>query len=308
MPSRRSAQHVSDTAARWRTVSTFPSEWEWRESTGRDYGIDMEIEPFKGGETMGRLLLLQIKGRKQTMPSAQNELSITVETSALRYAERFVSPFILVVCPLLENPPATRFVWIQEYLRVRLPLYAPGWRSRRWVTIRLPADNQMPGADRRLQYAANYPKRLESWGHLARLQNEIRRKARESRNLITAGGSPSIADRRALRRVLLDAARLPGLFIDQQNDLAQMSRQEAIEPGLRAARLLVIGPPYSNAAIAALGWNYVQPAGYVTSGNPEQDLTHRIELAGEQLSSYLSLATDIQMKQTRWVQFGVHEW
>jgi hypothetical protein len=268
----------------------------------------MEVEPFEGAETMGRILLLQIKGRQRKMPPGGADLALSVSSSFLSYAERFVSPIILVACPLLENTPATRFAWIQEYVRVRLTLDVPGWRSRSTVTVRLPGTNQMPGAKGRLRYIANYPKRLESWGHLARVQNNIRLAARLARNSITAGGSPSAVHRRALRRLLVEALLLPGLFTDAQNALALLTRQEAIKPGLAAARLLVAGAPYNNAAIAALGWNFVQPAGYAVTGNPELDLVARIEAVGEQLSSYLSVATDTQEKQNLWQSLGIHEW
>ncbi len=289
-------------------MSTFPPEWEWREPTGRDYGIDAEVEPFEQGETLGRVLLLQIKGRRQQMPALASELPIAVRTSFLGYAERFISPFILVVCPLMNTPPRSRFIWIQEYVRVRLPLDIPGWRSRAQVTLRLPGSNEMPGAAARLRYVANYPQRLESWGHLAQLQNDLRRAARIARNLIANGGSPSLADRKVFRRLLVAAFLLPGLFVDQQNVLAQVTRDEALRPGLRAARMLIAGPPYSQVSIGNLGWNHIGPVGYAQTGNLELDLVLRLEAVGEQLSSYLAVATDSQEKQSVWTQQGFHEW
>jgi hypothetical protein len=289
-------------------MSTFPPEWEWREPTGRDYGIDAEVEPFEQGETMGRVLLLQIKGRRRSMPAAPAELGLSVATSFLTYAERFVSPFILVACPLLDTPPRTRFVWLQEYVRVRLPLDSPGWRSQASVTVHLPLSNEMPGAAARLKYVANYPQRLKSWGQLAQIQNTMRRGARIARNQIAQGTSPSSNDRKVFRRLLVEALRLPGLFLDKQNVLAQVTRAEAIRPGLRAGRLLLAGPPYSPNAIANLDWNTVGPAGYAPTGSSELDLLLRLEAVGEQLSSYLALATDTQEKQTAWAQLQVHEW
>jgi len=38
--------HEIDTIARRRVPLAFPAEWEHRELTGRDYGIDMMIEIF----------------------------------------------------------------------------------------------------------------------------------------------------------------------------------------------------------------------------------------------------------------------
>jgi len=289
-------------------MSTFPPEWEWREPTGRDYGIDAEVEPFEQGETMGRILLLQIKGRKQRMPPAVTELGITVYTSFLKYAERFVSPFILLVCPLLTTPPQTRFIWVQEYVRVRLALDSPAWRSNTRVRVRLPGTNQMDGAADRLRFIANYPQRLESWGHLARIEHDLRLTARIARIAIINGVSPSPAQRRQFRSLLVTALRLPGIFTDKQNVLARVALAEAIAPGLRAARILISGAPYNAVAVANLGWNHVQAAGYAPTGNLEVDLVLRLEAVGEQLSSYLSLATDTQQKQSTWAQFGFHEW
>jgi hypothetical protein len=146
-----------------------PEAWEWRELTGRDYGIDMELEPFEEGDTQGRLLLLQIKGRRGLTFAPGEEVGLSLESNALQYAERFVSPIVVCLCPIDFEPTICRFIWLQEYIRVRLADEQPDWRAQRTVRVRLPSDNQMPGAQNRLEYIANYPRRLESWGHLARL-------------------------------------------------------------------------------------------------------------------------------------------
>ena len=269
----------------------------------------MELEPFAGGDTLGRILLLQIKGRKIRMPSVNAELGLSISTSFIRYAERFVSPMVLVACPLTGKVPKTRFIWVQEYTRVRLPLdYPAGWRRKRTVTVKLPGVNQMPGARERLRYIANYPQRLESWGHLARLQNDLRLKARGGRLTVTAGGHPSAADFQEIRKLIRDAHRLPGLFLDKQNLLAQVTRNEAVRPALRAIRLLIGGAPYNAAAVGALDWGLVQPKGYAQTGNLEEDLLLRIEASGEQLSAYLSAATDVTLRQIAWQQMNSFEW
>ena len=58
----RPRAHEIDSQARRQVPGSLPAEWEHRELTGRDYGIDMTVEIFESGEATGRYLQLQIKG------------------------------------------------------------------------------------------------------------------------------------------------------------------------------------------------------------------------------------------------------
>jgi len=58
----RPRQHEIDTQARKIVPLGLPRQWEFRESTGRDYGIDMSVEIFEEGRPTGKILFLQIKG------------------------------------------------------------------------------------------------------------------------------------------------------------------------------------------------------------------------------------------------------
>jgi hypothetical protein len=46
----RPRAHEIDTQARRIVPLAFPQRWEHRESTGRDYGIDMSVEIFDGND------------------------------------------------------------------------------------------------------------------------------------------------------------------------------------------------------------------------------------------------------------------
>jgi len=61
MPS-RTLQHLTDSKARYVVASLKPDEWEWREMTGRDYGIDMEWEPFENGTAQVAYFSFKSKG------------------------------------------------------------------------------------------------------------------------------------------------------------------------------------------------------------------------------------------------------
>src|SRR5450759_4264299 len=281
MPS-RNLQHLTDSKARYLVASLKPEEWEWRELTGRDYGIDMEWDPFEKGNSLGRILLLQLKGR-QTDIKDNVVVGFNVKTATLKYAARFISPIVLMVCPVMRAQAACRFVWLQEYIRVRLNFETSDWRRRNSVTVYLPTANRLPGveAQRRLRHIADHPQRLMSFGKLSLIQNEVRREARTMRSAAVKDDTRV----RRIRRHLIEARRLPGLSREKRNVLAQVSREEAINPGIAACDLLLAGPPYRPNAVQALNW---QPTGQLCPANGLDALLVRLERAGDQMSSYLA--------------------
>ena len=299
MPNRRNEQHRTDTLARYKVPATLPEEWEWRESTGRDYGTDMEVEPFEDGETLGRILLLQIKGTRKSVPVDNVATLAGFKTSTIRYAERFVSPIVVTFCPVNADPPTCRFIWLQKYARVALSVEVPNWRTQGTVTLRFPVENRLPDAWQRLRYIANHPARLESWGSLARIQNDVR--------LLGFGMDPAnidLATVAAIRNQYHEAQQLPGLFDDDQNGLAQVCHEEAIVPCLTGCGMLMTGPPYDHDGVAGLRWDVVHEPQPV---DDEQALVSRIRWGAEQLSAYLAVASDVKTAQGAWQQHGVHD-
>jgi Domain of unknown function (DUF4365) len=293
MPS-RTKQHLTDSKARYLVASLKPQEWEWREMTGRDYGIDMEWEPFENGNSTGRLLLLQIKGKLANIQDGV-DVGFNLRVPGLKYAELFTSPIVLMACPVSRKHASCRFVWLQEYIRVRLDFENSNWRSRKSVSVYLPRLNQLPGADAedRLRYMADYPRRLESWGHLTLIQHDVRRLAipmwrLQAKNDAVVG---------QIRTLLTDAQDLPGLSKDPRNWQAQICRDQAIHPGVAACDLLLMGPPYPRAGVEALGW---ESTGQTCPIDNLDALLTRLERSGEQLSSYLANVMDAATSRGIW--------
>ncbi len=114
----RPESHEIDTSARRQVPRVLPASWEHRELTGRDYGIDMSIELFKSGHATGSYLLFQIKGTKSDIENNINELKFDLPVRTLKYSELFISPLLLVICPVYIEPPVFYYLWLQEYIRL----------------------------------------------------------------------------------------------------------------------------------------------------------------------------------------------
>ena len=73
--------HEIDTQARKIVPIALPRQWEFRDVTGRDYGIDMELEIFDKSSSTGQELLFQIKG-------TEKEIVLEMESQALTYQQK----------------------------------------------------------------------------------------------------------------------------------------------------------------------------------------------------------------------------
>lgn len=65
----RVRQHEIDNEACKIVISKFDRNWEIRDLTGRDFGIDKIVERFQDGYATSELLLLQIKGTEKKLIS-----------------------------------------------------------------------------------------------------------------------------------------------------------------------------------------------------------------------------------------------
>ena len=103
----RSHSHIVDTQARKLVPNIFPNEWEYREVTGRDYGIDMEIELFEKDNPTGQILLLQIKGRTKMFSNNKKHNRRTSSTVIISipfwsfFSKGTVEQGLTVICPRL---------------------------------------------------------------------------------------------------------------------------------------------------------------------------------------------------------------
>lgn len=154
--------HEIDTEACKVVVSKFDRNWEIRDITGRDFGIDKIVERFEDGYATSEMIMLQVKGTDKEID--YNNPRFSIDTKTLLYAEMFASPFLLVYCSVKDSNQCY-YVWLQEYIRVRLNFEKNNWRSQRTNTIYFPQKNIL-GTDysaEHLLYISKFPKYKDSW-------------------------------------------------------------------------------------------------------------------------------------------------
>lgn len=166
--------HTVDTLARRKVPLLFPKDWEHRELTGRDYGTDMIIEIFKNGYATGNSLSLQIKGTTKKI-NEEKYIDFDVPVRTLIYSEMFIVPVLLVVCNVNEDKYGFYYLWLQEYIKVVLNFEKPNWRkNKKTVRVKIPVNNFMPGDEEKLEFIADYPRRIYDWCQFARIIEDLR--------------------------------------------------------------------------------------------------------------------------------------
>lgn len=171
----RPESHEIDSLARRRVPLAFPKGWEHRELTGRDYGIDMILEIFDNGIPTGKSLSLQIKGISVDVDESVQEIKFDIPVRTLLYSEMFISPVLLVICPVNQPEIKIFYLWLQEYIGVVLNHDHPTWRQNKTkVRVSIPIDNQMPGDESKLSFLAGFPKRVFEWCQYARICEDLK--------------------------------------------------------------------------------------------------------------------------------------
>lgn len=158
----RILQHEIDTEACKIVSSKFDRSWELRDLTGRDFGIDKIAERFQDGYSTSELLLLQIKGTEKAIDTENPKFSL--ETKELQYAEMFSDPVLLIYVSI-TNPTQCYYVWLQQYIRIRLNYDNPDWRQQETNTIYIPKRNLLDFKlnGNHLNYISAYPKFQNAW-------------------------------------------------------------------------------------------------------------------------------------------------
>ena len=162
LPPHRIHNHEIDSKACAIISLNFSKDWELRDLTGRDFGVDKIAERFQNGFATSELLMLQIKGTEGIID--KNNPRFSLDTKTLIYAEMFSIPFLLLYCSINE-PNKCYYLWLQEYIRVRLNYDNPNWRKQQTNTVYFPKDNIMgtKAAEEHLTYIAKFPKYQSSW-------------------------------------------------------------------------------------------------------------------------------------------------
>ena len=285
----------------------FPSEWEYRETTGRDYGIDMVIELFCEGVGTGTSLNLQIKGTRSAIESIDGFVSFDIPVSTLKYSEEFLTPMVLVFCSTTTQPVLAYYIWLQEYINIVLDPENPNWRSNKAsVRLKIPADNAMPGRKSHLAFIANHPKRISDWCRIGQVLYQLRKSFWS-----THVDDWTVADLKNAKEALENALSLNALFSDRNWSWGQLQRRFTIEPALKAAQLLIRGGPFTIGEVEStnlsLSCDAVEAVGNGDERLLEIMLRSTLAAAEDKLFAALATSNDYELKRTHWKSAGEHD-
>lgn len=167
----RTKEHEIDTEARKKVLLSFPKNWEHRELTGRDYGIDLFAEVFDSSLPKGNLIAIQLKGTEKDF---SKNLFIDFPVNTLKYSELFQSPVFLMVCPICDINNRIYYLWLQEYINVILNYEKPDWReNKKTVRLFVPSDNIVQNNIEKIEFIAEQPQRLRDFCQLARICSDL---------------------------------------------------------------------------------------------------------------------------------------
>lgn len=226
--------HEVDTRARKMVPLAIPDEWEYREATGRDYGIDMEVELFNEGISIGQFIKVQIKGTEKDIVFKNGISSFNLPKKFLKYSERFITPIILAVCPVNVGNGMFYYIWVQEYINSVLNFEKPDWRTAKnsSVSIKLLEENCMPNRREHLLFIAHYPHRLLGSCEIMKLSREY------SEHIFEPGYVLESDFMLAIEKNLIKIRDIPGFFIPQWQ-YGMILKETYIDPAIIAIRLLI---------------------------------------------------------------------
>lgn len=167
-------QHEIDTIARRRFKNWLPASWVIREQNP-DYGIDYEIEIFRGGVPTGVFFSVQLKGTRSA-DYHDKALHFPFEVDKLDYYLRRVpKPVYLVVVDIV----AEKAFWIctQRYTQEVIEKENPDWHNQQRITVRIPLTNDLAcfeklekSARRDVQYVFLLQFGIPHWTIVAQIQ------------------------------------------------------------------------------------------------------------------------------------------
>jgi hypothetical protein len=293
----RDHNHEIDTEARRLLPLQFPAAWVLRDVV-QDYGIDLEVEPFEGGHSLGDLLLLQIKGYDGAI-AAGNDHTFVMRTNGLKYAQRFIVPALLVVQPLQGDKQA-RYLWLQEYTRLVLDHDKPNWRSQGRVTLVIPATNVLANRLDHLRGLAAIPRRTEELGQLVRIAHELEF---VSGSFQFAAGA---ADSQRLVSLIDEALALRTVF----GEAGMPFTRNVLREQLVIARALLLkleqGAEVEPADLPGIIISALPEPGEARRWHLEAAAQMRVAAAGRQLSATIATAMDHRLRRTIWKATGEH--
>lgn len=221
--------HEIDTQARKIIPIALPRQWEYREVTGRDYGVDMEVEIFEENDSTGQVLLIQIKGTEQEIIFKDGFSTFDVPTKTLIYSERYITPLILAICNINNKSQSFHYIWIQDFIKSVLNFENPNWRKNKYTTrVKVPIKNVMPGNEEHLIHISHFPQRLYGACEIARALDNI---------LHSLIGDPFSDDYMKASLNLKEILEMPG-FLTNQWHQGDILKNNYLLPAIFASRLL----------------------------------------------------------------------
>ncbi len=148
---KRPVQHQIDDAACHQLKQCLPSQWVVR-TQSHDYGIDGEIEIFKGAddedvaESTGTIFKVQIKGTTSASVSSSGEtISVQLEIPNVRYlCDELRLPVILVLADIKSRQTWWHAPQMDTDLRDRLQQSEE--TDRKSLVVHIPAKNRLPSS------------------------------------------------------------------------------------------------------------------------------------------------------------------
>ena len=124
--------------------AALPPSWYLREMTGKDYGIDYQIEPFEAHMVAPLRTAVQLKGARSAR-HVEGSPRYAISTRHLAsYVDAEVLPVFLVLVDLARD--AAYFCFLQEHALTRLK--GVPWRDQKTVTIEFDPANVMSDTKR----------------------------------------------------------------------------------------------------------------------------------------------------------------
>jgi hypothetical protein len=302
----RTREHVIETESRRIVASLLPADrFLERDQTERDYGVDLVVECFDAGEPSGLYLLLQVKGTDDPAPEAADKtIPFDITVKRLARAERFLTPCLLVWCPVNVKPRRFWYVWIQEYVRVILDIDHATWRQQNTVRVHIPTVSVIDETSdvhlSRLRHIANHPRRVDQFGQLARLTHE----------------APFLwHDPAKLKLLFEEALRLDAIYGDPTWPWSRLQRS-VVEKGLLACDVALGGIDPTDEQLRDVGW-VLSTGSQVPKGPPSVNeltieqrwnmLAHAAQHCAQLLSNAVAVYFDYRLRNTVWKAAAEHE-
>lgn len=221
--------HEIDTQARKIVPLALPREWEFREKTGRDYGIDLEVEVFEDQKTTGQVLMFQIKGTEKPIDFKNGFFSFDLPTKTLIYSERFVTPILLAICQTNSESYDFHYIWLQDYIKTVLDYENIDWKKNKSSTrVFIPEENIIPPRKDHLAFISHFPQRLYGACNVARILHNLQ---------FQLDGDPNPCDYEAVVEQLQQILEMQG-FLSGQWKYGEFIRENYLQPALLAAQLI----------------------------------------------------------------------